>query len=53
MQANLRGWTLDGMIDARQFARVLQAAHHELAAFADENGAVSFPIRAHLLMASK
>jgi ubiquinone/menaquinone biosynthesis C-methylase UbiE len=53
MDINIRAWTLGAMIDDRRFRTIVQHADDELAAFADDTGAVSFPIRAHLVVAAK
>ncbi len=53
MHTDVKGWTLAGMIDEAQYARLRAAAAEELARFAGPDGSVAFAAPAHIVTAAK
>ena len=51
--ADVRGWTIDDMIDDEAYQRLLNEARHALASFVTAEGTVAFPAPAHIVTASK
>ena len=50
---DVRGWTLDEMIDDRQFASLVAEAEQELRSFVRADGSVAFDRPAHIVTATK
>ena len=53
MYTDVRGWTLDEMIDDRQFASLVTEAEKELRAFVRPDGSVAFDMSGHIVTATK
>jgi SAM-dependent methyltransferase len=53
MYTDVRGWTLDEMIDDRQFASLVAEAEKELRRFVGADGSVAFDLPAHIVTATK
>jgi SAM-dependent methyltransferase len=53
VHTEIRGWTLDGMIDDTTFDVLLSEAEQTLAGFTDANGHVTFPVTALIAAATK
>lgn len=53
MYTDVKGWTLDGVIDERQFDLLLEAAESELREFAGDDGSVAFEAPAHIVTGYK
>ncbi len=53
MHTDVKGWTLAGMIDEAQYARLRAAAAEELSRFAGPDGRVAFAAPAHIVTAEK
>jgi SAM-dependent methyltransferase len=53
VHTEIRGWTLDGMIDDTTFDVLLPGAEQTLAGFTDADGHVTFPVTALIATATK
>jgi hypothetical protein len=55
VEADLRGWlpVMGVVLGEAEIARVLQAAEHDLGAYAAPDGRVTFDVSAHLVTATK
>src|SRR5262245_24281177 len=53
MYTDVRGWTLDEMIDDRQFASLVAEAEKELRLFVRPDGSVAFDMLAHIVTPTK
>jgi len=53
VHTDIKGWTLEDMIDARQYDALQKAAASALSAFAAQDGAVSFAAPAHIAVAHR
>ena len=53
MYTDVRGWTLDEMIDDRQFTSLVAEAEQELRSFVRADGSVAFDMPAHIVTATK
>ena len=49
VHTDVRGWTLDGMIDDDEYQTLLDAARNELVGFERSDGSVAFSSPAHLV----
>jgi ubiquinone/menaquinone biosynthesis C-methylase UbiE len=53
IRTEIKGWTLAERIGEADFERLLRHAQRELGGFLDSRGAVCFPVRAHIVTATK
>jgi len=53
VHTDVKGWTLADMINESQYARLLDEARRALQRFVDDQGAVSFPAPAHVVISTK
>src|SRR5262249_59263014 len=53
MYTDVRGWTVDEMIEDRQFASLVAEAGKELRAFVRPGGAVAFDMSGHIVSATE
>lgn len=53
VHTDVKGWTLADLIDEAQYRTLLEESTKELAAYAQEDGTVAFPIPAHIATAVK
>lgn len=53
MDAGVKGWAQDDMINDRQYKLLLKEAEQEFAHFVKSDGSVAFPTQAHIVTASK